>query len=271
MKPCCKVLPKLHHYLLTNLHAFKGTSNLKFTTGKVRTPCSRFCRVLHRIRASTSTVFPSPISSARIPPGQSTPARGNSRIKLLVSSRELNNDLCTKLYAVVIIRLESPCTSIWTTVSVCFAPSRKRIIPSSVGIVKELFATNRDHFPPKKMQPLFCARNTNTVNKHWTLFTHWHTAKMMINICRTCLNLESCCFCTSLSSASSWPLGSDRVSARGWGPGAGHRNSAPLLRSDGGVWRDRTAPPRSDAPDQCHTPLHCPSPLPLIGNKKPLE
>ncbi len=258
MKPCCKALPKLHQYFLTNLHAFKGTCNLKFTTGKVRTPCSRFCRVLHRIRASTSTVFPSPISSARIPPGQSTPARGNSRIKLLVSSREWNNDLCTCCCYY----------SIRKSMHIYFNYSFRRNIPSSVGIVKELFATDRDHFPPKKMQPLFCARNTNTVNKHLTLFMHWHTAKMAMNICRTCLNLASRCFCTSLSSASSWPPGSDRVSARGWGPGAGHRNSAPLLLSDGGVWRDRIAPRRSDAPDQCHTP-HSPSPLPLIGNKKP--
>lgn len=55
---------------------------LILTTGSVRASCSRPCRVWNRIRARTSTVFPRPISSARIPPGHSTPARGNSRIKL---------------------------------------------------------------------------------------------------------------------------------------------------------------------------------------------
>jgi len=63
----------------------------------------------------------------------------------------------------ILMLLDSSCTSVLTTVSIFTAQSRKTIIPSRVRIVKEFFATNRDDFPPKEMQPLLCARNPKTL------------------------------------------------------------------------------------------------------------
>lgn len=61
------------------------------TSGRVRASCLTSCRVCVRIRAKTSTVFPRPISSAKIPPSNCGPAFGYSRMMLKENIRKTHH------------------------------------------------------------------------------------------------------------------------------------------------------------------------------------